>query len=99
MSGQQPTGGQLAANISDLERKTALKRIELKRAFWRYVAWWLLVSAGMVVIWLLSGRGYFWPIWVLLGMGVGVLAVGFGIFGPKGSAPSEAQIERQIDKM
>jgi len=53
----------------------------------------------MVVIWLLSGRGYFWPIWVFFGMGVGVAAMAFGTFGPKKSAPSEDEIQREINKM
>jgi hypothetical protein len=36
----------------------------------------------MIVIWLATGAGYFWPIWPMLGWGIGVLshtrACGFG---------------------
>jgi len=37
MSEQQPAGRQPGASISDQQRKSALKRIEQKRAFWRFV--------------------------------------------------------------
>ncbi|NQU37495.1 MAG: 2TM domain-containing protein [Actinobacteria bacterium] len=99
MSQQQPAGQQPGDSAGDAQRKAALKRIEQKRGFWRFAGLWLLISVGMVVIWLLSGRGYFWPIWVFLGMGVAVVAMGFGTFGPKSSGPSEADIQREINKM
>ena len=33
---------------------------------------YLAVSALLVAIWALTGAGYFWPIWPMLGWGVGV---------------------------
>ena len=30
--------------------------------------------ALLVVIWALTGAGYFWPIWPMLGWGIGVLS-------------------------
>jgi hypothetical protein len=34
----------------------------------------VLVSAICVAIWLMSGAGYFWPMWVMLGTGIPALA-------------------------
>jgi hypothetical protein len=35
---------------------------------------YIAVNAMLVAIWALTGGGYFWPIWPILGWGVGVLA-------------------------
>ena len=34
----------------------------------------LAVNAGLILIWALTGMGYFWPVWPLFGWGIGVLA-------------------------
>lgn len=102
MSNQQPENQQSAADIDgDIKRKrkAALKLIEKKRAFWRFVGVWLLVSAGCVVIWFFSGVGHFWPVWVFLGMGIGVVSMGIGTFGNRPGGPSEEEIQREINKM
>jgi hypothetical protein len=39
---------------------------------------YIAVNALLVAIWALTGMGYFWPVWPLLGWGVGVLAHGTG---------------------
>lgn len=35
---------------------------------------YLAVNAMLVVIWAATGAGYFWPIWPILGWGIGLLA-------------------------
>jgi hypothetical protein len=53
-----------------------------RQSFYRSLAIYLAVNAMMVGIWLFSGGGYFWPIWIILGWGVGIVAQGVGAFGP-----------------
>jgi hypothetical protein len=36
----------------------------------------MLVSLGLVAIWALSGAGYFWPVWPIMGWGSACLAHG-----------------------
>lgn len=96
---QQPNESAAAGSSESKVRKQALKRIQQKRAFWRFVGLWLIISIGMVVIWALSGRGYFWPAWVFFGMGIAVIAMGWGTYGPRNPEPSEDQIQAEIDKM
>jgi len=31
-----------------------------------------LVNLGLILIWLMSGEDYFWPLWVLIGWGIGL---------------------------
>lgn len=44
------------------------------RSEWRQkmLAPWAIFAVFFVVIWLATGGGYFWPIWPVLGWGIGV---------------------------
>ena len=44
-----------------------------RRGFPEHLASYLSVCALLVVIWALTGAGYFWPIWVIVFWGFGVL--------------------------
>lgn len=56
----------------DERRAAARKRVEAKREFRNHVAIYIIVNAMLVLIWALSGAGYFWPIWPMAGWGIGV---------------------------
>ena len=43
---------------------------------------YIAVNVMLVAIWALTGAGYFWPIWPILGWGIGVLADGGRLGGP-----------------
>jgi hypothetical protein len=43
-----------------------------KRAHSAHVRAYLLVSFGLVALWALTGAGYFWPVWPIMGWGIGV---------------------------
>lgn len=53
-------------------REAAIERLEARRDFKSHAAAYVIVNALLVVIWALSDSGYFWPIWPLLGWGVGL---------------------------
>lgn len=53
-------------------RKAAIDRLKARRDFKAHAAAYIIVNTGLVVIWALSGAGYFWPIWPILGWGVGL---------------------------
>jgi hypothetical protein len=42
---------------------------------------YIAVNVMLVAIWALTGAGYFWPIWPILGWGIGVLSDGGGRLG------------------
>lgn len=58
--------------LEALLRKKAIERIEERRAFQWHLASYVVVNAALVLIWLLTGGDYFWPIWPMLGWGVGL---------------------------
>jgi hypothetical protein len=59
-----PTLGELERLVADLPAPApAPRRPELPLTY-------LVVSALLVAIWVLTGAGYFWPIWPILGWGL-----------------------------
>lgn len=46
----------------------------------------------------LSGGGYFWPAWAILGMGIALAFTAWGTFG-KGDNVSQAKVEAEMRKM
>jgi hypothetical protein len=53
----------------------------------------------LVAIWYFTGRGYFWPGWVMLFWGIGLVFNGVAVFA-KGDIGSErAAIEKEIEKI
>jgi hypothetical protein len=75
-------------------RSAAVKRIKEKRDFRTHVAVYLIVNLFLIGIWWFSGRGYFWPIWVILGWGVGVALNAWQIFFDR--PISDEDIEREM---
>ena len=67
----------LTADLPPLPRRrdTTAERAELRE----HVRTYLAVMALLVVIWALTGMGYFWPVWPALGWGIGVLSHAGGV--------------------
>jgi 2TM domain len=80
----------------DKRREAAVKRLEAKRDFNIHVAIYAIVNVMLVVIWAVSGRGYFWPIWPILGWGVAVVIHGWMTFLQK--PITEDDIRREMEK-
>lgn len=61
-----PTYAELERLVADLPAPAP----ERPRARPRLPATYLAVSALLVAIWALTGAGYFWPVWPILGWGL-----------------------------
>lgn len=83
--------------VQDEARKQAIDRLKAKREFKSLLATAAVVIAIVVVIWAASGAGYFWPMWVMLGMGIAVFFSGLRAYGPHQGPITEADIQREID--
>lgn len=42
------------------------------RRFYTDVLIYIVVNIGLILVWAISGGGYFWPIWVIIGWGIGL---------------------------
>jgi len=80
-------------------RKEAIKAIRKKRDFKSHLVAYVIVNAFLVLIWyFVSGRGYFWPGWVMAGWGIGLAFNAWDAYGRGSGAISEAEIQREIDR-
>ena len=81
--------------MDDSERReAALSRLEGKREFKNHVAVYVIVNTMLVIIWALSGQGYFWPVWPMLGWGIGLVLHGWKVYVEK--PISEEEIQREM---
>lgn len=80
-------------------RQAAVHNLAKKRGFMTYLGSAVFVSLLMVVIWFLTGRGYFWPIWVMLGFLVGAIWMAINTFGNWNRGPSEDQIQSEMRRL
>jgi hypothetical protein len=81
--------------VTEEQRQQAIRRIRAKRGFRVHLAVYVAVNALLVLIWALTSAAYFWPVWPMLGWGIGVVSHGVGVHvGP--SEISEADIEREM---
>jgi hypothetical protein len=84
--------------MTEEQRQQAIRRIQAKRGFRAHFAVYLAVNALLVAIWALTSAGYFWPVWPMLGWGIGVAAHAVSVYaGPK--EISEAQIDRELGRL
>jgi len=78
-------------------RERALERLKKKRDFKTHVFIYVAVNAVLVAIWAATGAGFFWPIFVILGWGIGVAANAWDVYGRK--PISEDEIRREADRL
>ena len=82
--------------MSEAQRDAAIKRVKAKRAFMQNVGSYVVINLFLIGIWAVSGAGYFWPIWVMLGWGVALAMHGYAVFVRRGI--TEADIQREIQR-
>jgi hypothetical protein len=79
----------------DNARELALARLKMKQDFKGMVAGGLLAIIVSVVIWALAGADYFWPMWVMLGVAIGIVTQGWKAYGPSNQI-TEDDIQREM---
>jgi hypothetical protein len=87
VTGEDPAG--------DL-REQAIASLKKKRDFRTHVFMYVAVNAALVVIWAVtSDGGFFWPIFPILGWGIGVAANAWEVYGRRPLTEEEIQREQQ----
>lgn len=74
-------------------RAAALERLKAKRDFRTHLVVYLVVNAALVVIWAATGAGYFWPIWPIVGWGIGLLLNAWVVYMQKPITEDDIQAE------
>lgn len=78
-------------------RELAIKRLRKKKDLVGHLAAYVIINAFLIAIWyFVAGRGYFWPGWVLLGWGVGLLFNVWDVYGRR--EITESEIRQEMDR-
>ena len=82
-------------------RDFARKRLKKQQEFKQYLGVWVGVSILVSGIWFLtSPDGFFWPMWVIFGMGVGALFSGIDAYGPgQKKLITEADVDAEVERL
>lgn len=78
-------------------REQAVERLKKKRDFKTHVLIYVTVNAFLVVIWAVTGADFFWPIFPILGWGIGIVANAWDVYGRK--PITEEEIRREADRL
>ena len=76
-------------NTTDRER--VIERAQARRDALMLTLTGPLVTAVLLVVWAVTGSGYFWPIWPMLGMSIALVVALWRAFGPTAQAAGAAE--------
>ena len=79
-------------------RDQAVAAVKRKRAFKQMLASYVIVNAFLILIWAVSGAGYFWPVWGLGGWGIGVAFNAYSVYGRR-EAISDNEVAREMTRL
>ena len=79
-------------------RDLAIRRLKKRRDFHGHLLIYLLVNTFLVVIWAATTPdSIFWPIFPMVGWGIGVVANAYDVY--VAAEISDAEIEREIERL
>jgi hypothetical protein len=79
----------------DDARKQAIDRLQAKRGITTTAVSFLAITVLLVVIWLVSGRGFFWPIFPIAGFAIALGVQAYNVYGRKPITEEDIQREMQ----
>ncbi|HEX9410283.1 MAG TPA: 2TM domain-containing protein [Actinomycetota bacterium] len=84
--------------VDDRElREKAIARLKKKSEFRAHLLSYVLVNAFLVAIWAITGADFFWPIFPILGWGIGLAFHARDVYW--GDSFSEERIRREMGRM
>jgi hypothetical protein len=78
-------------------RDRAITRLKKQADFKIHLFMYLMVNAFLVVIWAMTGAAFFWPVFPIIGWGIGVVANAWDAYGT--DVPSESQIRDEMNRL
>jgi uncharacterized ion transporter superfamily protein YfcC len=78
-------------------RDRAVRRLKKRRDFFAHVLVYVLVNTFVIVIWAVTSSGFFWPIFPIVGWGIGVVMNAWDVW--RGDEFSEEEIAREIQRI
>jgi hypothetical protein len=92
----KPVAGVEAHGSEDADREQARKHVQERRDFGSHVVAYVVINAFLIVVWAITGVGYFWPALVLAGWGAGLVLHAWEVFvrRPITEADIDAELRR-----
>ncbi len=78
-------------------RQQAITRLRKRTDFHAHLLAYVLVNAFLVAIWAVSGQGFFWPIFPIMGWGIGVAFNAWDVY--RRQDYSEDRIRQEMDRL
>jgi uncharacterized membrane protein len=79
----------------ETRRDQAIARLKQKREFLTHLFAYVVVNTFIIVIWLFTGAGFFWPIFPILGWGIGLVFHAWDVYWRK--PITEEQIRHEME--
>ena len=80
---QPPAAAVAPGPATGVAHPPAAGQAAAKAALDRSLIWYGLLTAVLLVVWAMSGRDYFWPIWPILGFALFLGWQAFNLLGPQ----------------
>jgi hypothetical protein len=88
----------MSENLSEGLREQALERVKKRRDFWPHLLVYLMVNMFVVVVWAMTDSGgFFWPGFLMVGWGIGVVMHAWDAFFR--TEITEEDVDREIARM
>jgi 2TM domain-containing protein len=78
-------------------RAAAVRSVKEKQDFRGHLVAYLLVNALLVGIWAVTGADFFWPIFPILGWGIGIAFHAWDVYGRR--PVSEDRIREEMERL
>jgi hypothetical protein len=96
------TSDDLTTSDSDM-RSAAIRRLHRKREFVQHLVSYVIVNGILVAVWLvvalLTGAWFPWPLFPIAGWGIGLAFHAWAAYGPPSRPIDEAAVEREMDRL
>ena len=79
----------------DNARDLAIQRLKMKQDFKGIAGGGALAIVVTIGIWALGEGGYFWPVWVILGVAIALVTQGWKAYGPS-NVITEDDVQREM---
>lgn len=78
-------------------REAAIKRLKDREGFRIHLISYLAVNTMVILIWAMTGAGYFWPIWLIGLWGIGLVINAYVVYAAK--PLTEDQIQKEMKNL
>lgn len=88
--------GQPDATVDPLEAR-ARRRLKQKRDFAGHVLIYTMVNGFLIIIWAVTSAGFFWPVFLLVGWGIGLVMNAWDVWRNDDFTPAE--VSREMSRL